>query len=128
MDPHRSQRVSETIREELSELIGYEMDDPRIGAVDVTEVFVTPDMRHARVRLHLEGDEGVRAGTLAAVEGARHYLRRELMGRLNLFRLPELHFEADVEAARDSRLAQLFKRARKGRPKEAPSNEESILK
>ncbi len=65
MEQHRSERVSETIREELSEIIGYEMSDPRISMVDVTEVLVTPDMRHARVRLHLAGDETGPEDTLA---------------------------------------------------------------
>ena len=69
MDQHRSERVSEAIREELSEIIGYEMSDPRIGPVDVTEVLVSPDMRHARVRLHLGGDEKSREATLRALEG-----------------------------------------------------------
>ena len=127
MDPYRSQRVSEAIREELSEIIGYEMSDPRLGLVDVTEVLVTPDKRHARVRLHLGGDEKTQAEALVALEGARHYLRRELAGRLRLFRTPELLFEADVEACHAGRLGQLMKRVRKGRPKDVPPDEKSSL-
>jgi ribosome-binding factor A len=33
MDEHRILRVSETVREELSEIIGFEMRDPRLAAV-----------------------------------------------------------------------------------------------
>lgn len=117
MDPHRAQRVSEALREELSEIIGYEMADPRVSAVDVTEVLVAPDMRHARVRIHLTGDEKGRRSALAALQGARHYLRRELAGRLRLFRVPELHFEADLSIAAEERVLQLLRRVRKGRPK-----------
>ncbi len=117
MDPHRSQRVSEAIREELSEIIAYEMSDPRIGLVDVTEVLITPDMRHARVRLHLGGDDHGRQDTLLALDGARYYLRRELAGRLRLYRVPELHFEADLGLGGESRLEQLLRQAREERPK-----------
>ena len=127
MDQHRSERVSETIREELSEIIAYELDDPRISLVDVTEVLVTPDMRHARVRLHLAGDETGREGTLAALGGARHFLRRELASRLRLFRVPELHFEPDLETDSPARLEQLLKRARKGRPRTAGEERKSSL-
>ena len=127
MDPHRAQRVSEAIREELSEIIGYELSDPRVGMVDVTEVLISPDMRHARVRLHLGGDEASRAESLHAIEGARHYLRRELASRLRLFRIPEVHFEADLEMESGTRLSQLLKRARKGRPKVSQVAEESSL-
>lgn len=118
MDPHRTQRVSEAIREELAEIVSYEMDDPRIGAADITEVLVSPDLRHARVRLHLAGDEAEREGTLQALGGARHYLRRELAERLRLYRVPELHFEADLETVSTGRVESLLRRARKGRPKD----------
>ena len=81
------------VERELSEIIGYEMSDPRLRSVDVTEVVVTPDSRHARVLVHAGGTGEERGSALVALEGARHYLRRELASRLRLFRIPELHFE-----------------------------------
>lgn len=96
MDDRRSERVREAIREELSEIIAYEMEDPRIQSVEVTEVLLSPDLRHACVRLHLEGDEKGRAQCLAALSGARRFLRRQLAVRIRLYRTPELHFEPDV--------------------------------
>ena len=127
MEQHRAQRVAETMREELSEIIGYEMSDPRIDMVDVTEVLIGPDLRHARVRLHLEGDEKTRMESLLALAGARKFLRRQLAARLRLFRIPELHFEADLDVAAAARVAMLLKRARKGRSKSAPIEEKSSL-
>jgi ribosome-binding factor A len=53
-----------------------------------------------------------------ALEGARYFLRRELARRLNLFRVPELHFEADVTRAASGRMDQLLKRVRRGRPRD----------
>ena len=44
MEGHRAERVTEAIREELGEIIGYEMSDPRIGSATVTEVHVSPDL------------------------------------------------------------------------------------
>src|SRR5579871_3801314 len=95
MDEHRVQRVSEAVREELSEIIGFEMSDPRLAAVDVTEVHVSPDSRHAHITVEVSGDEREHAEALAALDHARHYLRNELARRLNLRRIPELHFAAD---------------------------------
>ena len=56
MDPRRSERLSEALREELEELISYELTDPRIDVMGVAEVLITPDGKHARVRLILNGD------------------------------------------------------------------------
>lgn len=118
MDSHRSERVSEALREELSEIIAYELSDPRIGEAVVTEVLLSPNMRHAQVRLHFANDGHGREETIRALDGARHFLRRELANRLNLYRVPELHFEPDVSGD-TGRLDQLLKRVRRGRPRDA---------
>jgi ribosome-binding factor A len=117
VDPHRHARVSESIREELDELIGYELSDPRVGAATVTEVHVSPDYRHAHVRLALQGDPAEQLGTLEALEHAKAFLRRELAERLQLFKTPELHFDADMPAELGVKAPQLLKRIRRGRPK-----------
>ncbi len=117
MENHRAQRVSEALREELSEMIGYELADPRIGEAVVTEVLVSPDMKHAQVRLHF-GPGTNQAKSIEALDGARHFLRSQITERLNLFRVPELHFEADVKIATNTRMEHLLKRVRRGRPRD----------
>ena len=115
MDQHRAGRVSETIREELAEIIGFEMEDPRLATVDVTGVLVAPDLRNAVVRIGLSGDEGGQRAALAALDHARHYLRQELARRLNLRKVPELHFEPDPAADATERIEILLKRTKKVR-------------
>lgn len=118
MDTHRAERVSEALREELGEMISYELSDPRIADAVVTEVLVSPDMRHAQVRLHLSDDLSIQEQTMRALDGARHFLRRQLAERLNLYRVPELHFEPDVSSAVTGRMEHLLKRVRRGRPRD----------
>ncbi|HMF77866.1 MAG TPA: 30S ribosome-binding factor RbfA [Bryobacteraceae bacterium] len=117
MENHRAQRVSEALREELSEMIGYELADPRIGEAVVTEVLVSPDMKHAQVRLHF-GPGTNREKSIQALDGARHFLRSQIVERLNLFRVPELHFEADAKIAANAKMEHLLKRMRRGRPRD----------
>lgn len=116
MDEHRSQRVSEAVREELSELIGFEMDDPRLADVSVTSAEVSPDMRHAHVKVAIGATPEKQA--MAALEHAKNFLRHELAARLNLRRIPELHFSADTHSDADSRIDFLLRRARRTRAKE----------
>jgi ribosome-binding factor A len=117
VDPHRHDRVSESIREELDELIGYELTDPRIGTATVTEVHISPDYRHAHVRLALQGDTVEQKNTLEALEHAKSYLKNQLTERLQLFKTPELYFDADMPAQIGAKAPQLLKRIRRGRPK-----------
>ncbi|HTW66240.1 MAG TPA: 30S ribosome-binding factor RbfA [Bryobacteraceae bacterium] len=114
---HRTERISEALREELTELIGYELSDPRINSATVTSVEVSPDKRHAFVRIGVpEGSDTQKA--LAALEHARQFLRHQLAARLELFRIPELHFEADVATELGGRMDYLLRRMKKGRPRE----------
>lgn len=121
MDPHRTERVSEALREELGEMIAYELADPRVGEATITEVLVTPGMKHAQVRLHFADSSVPQEETIAALNGAKHFLRNKLRERLTLFRIPELHFEADVASGATGRMDQLLKRIRRGRPRDTQS-------
>jgi ribosome-binding factor A len=118
MDVRRILRVSEAIREELSEIIGFEMDDPRLSAVDVTLVQVSPDSRHAVIKIASKGTEPQQNQVLAALDHASGYLRRELASRLQLRHVPELHFEQDKNPEADSRIDFLLRRAKKSRPRD----------
>ncbi len=115
--PHRTERIAEALREELSELISYELSDPRIGFTTVTDVQVSPDKRHAFVRVRVEEGTDSQA-TIAALEHASHFLRHEVGVRLELFRVPELHFQADIATELGGRMDQILKRIKKGRPRE----------
>ncbi len=117
MTDHRTERISEALREELTELIAYELSDPRVAGAIVTDVQVSPDKRHAFVRVNIL-PEADKQETLAALDHARNFLKRELSVRLGLFRIPDLHFDADIQSELGGRMEQLLKRVRKGRPKE----------
>jgi ribosome-binding factor A len=115
MDERRTLRVSEAVKEELAELVGFELEDPRLVAVGITDADVSPDARYAHVKVAVSGGEREQRQALAALEHARHYLRRELASRLMLRNVPELHFQLDRNAGVDSRIDLLLKRAKKSR-------------
>jgi len=125
LDPYRHERVSESIREELDELIAYEMSDPRVGSATVTEVLISPDYRKAVIRLALMGTPQEQTETLAALNHAKAFLRRELAERLQLFKTPELHFEAALAADLAAKAAKILKRIERGRPKDDSGSEKN---
>lgn len=115
MDERRTLRVSEAVREELSELIGFETADPRLLAVEVVDVHVYPDGKHAAIRVAIRGTEREQKVSLAALEHASGFLRHELASRLSLRHVPELHFSQDHNPDVESRIDFLLKRAKKSR-------------
>ena len=116
MDDIKFHRVAEALREELGELISYELADPRVDSVTITEVLVTPDRKKARVRINI-ADPGAEAGALEALSGAKGFLRKQLAHRLQFRSTPELSFESDKEVP-STKVESLLKRIKKGRPRD----------
>jgi len=96
-------------------MVAFELSDPRLAAVSVTEVHVASDLRSAEVRILCE-DPQQEAEALRALEGARHFIRRHLASCIRLWRLPELHFASDRSAGA-ARIDLLLRRIEKDRKK-----------
>ncbi|MCP5109858.1 MAG: 30S ribosome-binding factor RbfA [bacterium] len=118
MDPRRTERLTEAIREELEEIFNYELSDPRVGDVRVSEVLVSSDLRQVQVRVSFAGEVEEQKAALEALNGARRHVRLLLSERLDLFRMPELRFEHDLSPELDKRAKRLLRRVRKGRPRD----------
>src|SRR5919106_1543426 len=95
MATRRTQRVGESIREVLGELIQRNVKDPRVGFVTITAVRVTPDLSKAHVYYTVLGEEKERRATEAGLESAKPFLRTETARRVRLKTTPELEFHMD---------------------------------
>jgi ribosome-binding factor A len=115
VDQRRVARVAEAIREELSQIIGFEMKDPRLVGVTVAEVRVTPDGREAHVRVALFGSAEEQETALAGLQHAKGHLRHEIGDRMQLRHVPELFFETDTGTEASTRVEELLRRVRKNR-------------
>src|SRR6476659_10701957 len=105
---HRSERIADTIREEIAQIVGYELEDPRVTMVTVTDVRLSADKRAARVYVTVAGDEDEHKEALAALKHAAPYVRKQLGLSLNLPRTPELHFVRDRVEEEGERVDQLL--------------------
>ncbi len=104
MTTDRMRRVDEAIREVLSDALGHDLKDPRIGFVTVTDVKTSPDLRHARVFVTVLGGEDQRAASLEGLQSAHGVLQRRVASELRMKRTPALRFLYDDTAARAARL------------------------
>ena len=104
----RKERVAEIILEEITQIVGYELEDPRLTMVTVTEVRLSGDKRSARVFVTVAGDENEHKLALAALKRAAPYVRKQLGLSLNLPRTPEIHFVHDRVEKDGERVDQLL--------------------
>jgi ribosome-binding factor A len=107
MGGHRADQVGAQVREEIMQIIRRDLKDPRIGFVSITGVRMSPDLRLARVRISVLGDETEQTDTLAGLRSATGLIRRELGRRLeNLKFSPEIRFEIDPSIEYSVRISQ----------------------
>lgn len=104
----RAQRVGDQIQRELGSLLRAAVKDPRVGPVTIIGVDVSADLSHAHVRFtHLSGGAHAREAVKALTRTAG-FLRSGLAKRLDLYKVPELHFFYDDSIESGIHLSQLI--------------------
>ena len=110
---HRTERIAEEVRNEVSLMLAGELKDPRLAApVMVTEVRLGAGMRTIRVFVTLAGDDAERATTLEGLQAAKGFVRHELVERLHLRRAPDVIFMLDDSEEYGNRIENLLRKAK----------------
>ncbi len=104
----RQERVSEQIHRVLSELLTFEMQDPRLANITLSRAEITGDLHHATAYVLPHGSEQEMKQDLDALRHAQGFLRRQLAERLQLRFAPDLSFELDEQSAQEERLQKLL--------------------
>lgn len=96
------------MREEIGEVVGFELDDPRVEMVTVTEVTVADDLRDAKVYVVVDGSEEEIKAALRALQHAAQFVRQQVAMNLSLRFAPHLHFVRDSAEENASRVSALL--------------------
>lgn len=91
----RLQRINDRFREELSEMLIKELQDPRLLGISITDVKVDRELTYANI--YVSAVEG-RSRSQEVLEGLRHassFIRRVLAERIDLRSFPRLRFYWD---------------------------------
>jgi len=112
MSSRRQQQVAEFLREEVSEIMLRELNDPRLGLISITQVEVSPDLRYARVFVSVLGSNEEFQAAVTALNGAAGFIRHQLKPRMHTRHVPELSFVADHSMERAAQMTRTLNRIR----------------
>lgn len=104
----RPERLAETLRAEITEIVGYELEDPRLEAVTVTDVRVSPDLRDAKVYVTIQGDEKEIREAMKALHNAENFVRSQVAISLDIHHAPHIHFARDTVEEKAGRIEQIL--------------------
>jgi ribosome-binding factor A len=109
----RTQRVGDFLKQELATLIQFEVRDPRVGMVSITDVEVSRDLAHAKVYMTVLGKDTKEEAeeSVAVLNKAAGFLRSQLARNNNARTTPKLHFHFDGSVVRGQYLSDLIEHA-----------------
>ncbi|MFN3592053.1 MAG: 30S ribosome-binding factor RbfA [Thermaurantiacus sp.] len=121
---HRMLKVGEAMRHVLAEMLARgEVRDPALdeAIVSVSEVRVSPDLRHATAYVMPVGaDEAGQAAVLTALNANARLFRHEMARRVNTKYAADLRFRLDETYDEAARIAALLRAPRVARDLDAP--------
>jgi ribosome-binding factor A len=104
----RPERVADLLRAEISQIVGYELEDPRLTPVTVTDVRLSDNLKTVTVYVTVAGSEEEYKSALAALRHATPYVRKQVGLSLNLHRTPEIQFVRDRVEEQGERVDKLL--------------------
>jgi ribosome-binding factor A len=107
----RMERVGEVIKQEVSKIVLYKLQDPRVSLVTVTKVNLSPDLKMAKVYVAIHGDESAQEKTLDVLKHAKGYIQSEMAQCLKMRSTPSLSFCLDDTEKKSSHILQLIEKA-----------------
>jgi ribosome-binding factor A len=113
----RQQRVANIIKRDISQIIQYEVNDPHIGFVTVTDVEVTNDFSYATIYVSFLGKQPRNDAGLAALNRAKGRIRGLLAQGLDIYKCPELIFKLDDSLNRGNRIDAILQAEAEKEPK-----------
>jgi len=119
--PFRKDRLSSEIVKETSQVLLYEMKDPRLGFVTVTRAKVSDDYRHAAVFVSVLGSPRQKKLTMAALKHAQGFVQAELSRRIKMRIFPEIRFELDESIEKAFKMTRILDDLARQREKSPPA-------
>jgi ribosome-binding factor A len=105
----RRDRLSDLIKREVSEIVLFEVKDPRVEMVTITHAEVAGDLKHAKVFFSTlkQGHELV--ATLQGLKQAAGFIQKRLGERIHIRYVPRLAFLFDESLEHASHMQQIFR-------------------
>jgi len=108
MKTGRDKRIAEEIRREASQILHFELKDPRVMGATVTGVKMTPDLRLARIYFAMPGSEERKLAVKEGLNRSSGYVRHLLAERMKIKFMPQIEFFYDESFEIEESLQKIF--------------------
>jgi ribosome-binding factor A len=104
----RAKRIADRIQEEISEMLIFDIKDPRVSNAYITDVTVDRELAFADIYIYSTSGSEAADDVLAGFKHASGFLRSKLASRIELRTFPRLRFHWDPTPERAEHIEQLI--------------------
>jgi ribosome-binding factor A len=104
----RAKRIAERIQEEISEMLIFDIQDPRVSSAYLTDVTVDRELAFADIYVYSSLGSEAAEDVLSGFTHAGGFLRSQLASRIELRTFPRLRFHWDPTPERAEHLEKLI--------------------
>lgn len=104
----RAKRIADRIQEEISEMLIFDIQDPRVSSAYLTDVTVDRELAFADIYVYSSLGSDAAEDVLSGFKHAGGFLRSQLASRIELRTFPRLRFHWDPTPERAEHLEKLI--------------------
>ncbi len=104
----KNEKIAELIKRNISEIIQFELKDPKIGFITITDCTVTNDLSYAKLFVSFLGQNARKEAGMKALNRSKGYLRSELSKKMSTRKVPELIFQLDDALERGNKIEKII--------------------
>lgn len=104
----KNDKMNHIVQKAVSEIIQFDLKNPKVGFITITDVQVTNDNSYAKIFVSFLGKEERATAGLKALNQSKGFIRSELAKRLTIRKTPELIFEIDRSLERGNKIEKIL--------------------
>lgn len=104
----KADKISGIIQKEVSEIIQFQLKDPKIGFITITDVKVTGDLSIAKVFVSFLGQSAREEAGMKALDRSKGFIRSELAKRMTMRKVPSLIFLLDDSLEKGNKIERII--------------------
>ncbi len=104
----KQERLDMILQREISNILQFDLKNPKLGFVTVTDVQCSKDLSVAKIYVSFLGKQERNDAGLRVLDHSKGYIRSELAKRLSIRKTPNLVFLQDKSLDRGNRIEKIL--------------------
>ncbi|WP_297238556.1 30S ribosome-binding factor RbfA [uncultured Faecalicoccus sp.] len=105
----KAERMDHILLKEISHILQFELKNPKLGFVTVTDVQCTKDLSLAKVYVSFLGKQDRNDAGLRVLNQSKGFIRSNLAKKIKIRKMPDLVFVQDHSLEQGNRIEKILK-------------------